>query len=45
MISSEHDPSPGSPMGDWLVEDLAAVDRFVAQFSPWGVFTCKNNAA
>jgi acid phosphatase type 7 len=22
MISSEHDPSPGSPLGDWLAADL-----------------------
>ncbi len=32
MLSSEHDPSPGAPMGDWLAEDLAAVDRAV---TPW----------
>lgn len=32
MISSEHDPSPGAPMGDWLAQDLAAVDRSV---TPW----------
>jgi hypothetical protein len=34
MISSEHDPNPGSPMGDWLEGDLAAVDRSV---TPWVV--------
>ena len=32
MVSSEHDPSPGSPMGDWLAQNLAAVDRSV---TPW----------
>lgn len=32
MISSEHDPSPGAPLGDWLAADLAAVDRSV---TPW----------
>ena len=32
MISSEHDPSPGSPLGDWLIQDLASVDRSV---TPW----------
>ena len=32
MISSEHDPSPGEPLGDWLAADLAAVDRTV---TPW----------
>jgi hypothetical protein len=34
MVSSEHDPSPGSPMGDFLAQDLAAVDRGV---TPWVV--------
>jgi len=32
MISSEHDPSPGAPMGAWLAADLAAVDRAAV---PW----------
>jgi hypothetical protein len=32
MLSSEHDPSPGAPMGDWLAQDLASVDRSV---TPW----------
>ncbi len=32
MLSSEHDPSPGAPMGDWLAGDLAAVDRAA---TPW----------
>ena len=32
MISSEHDPNPGAPMGDWLAQDLAGVDRAV---TPW----------
>ena len=32
MLSSEHDPSPGAPMGDWLAGDLAAVDR---ARTPW----------
>jgi acid phosphatase type 7 len=32
MISSEHDPSPGMPLGDWLAADLAAVDR---SLTPW----------
>ena len=32
MISSEHDPSPGSPMGAWLESDLMSVDRSV---TPW----------
>ena len=32
MISSEHDPSAGAPMGDWLAADLAAVDRAA---TPW----------
>lgn len=32
MVSSEHDPSPGAPMGDWLVADLAGVDRAA---TPW----------
>ena len=32
MLSSEHDPSPGAPMGDWLAQDLAAVDRSI---TPW----------
>ena len=32
MLSSEHDPSPGAPMGDWLAGDLAAVDR---ADTPW----------
>jgi acid phosphatase type 7 len=32
MVSSEHDPNPGSPMGDWLEEDLLAVDRAI---TPW----------
>lgn len=32
MISSEHDPAPGSPMGEWLEEDLLGVDRDV---TPW----------
>jgi len=32
MLSSEHDPSPGAPMGDWLAQDLAAVDRAA---TPW----------
>lgn len=32
MISSEHDPSPGSPLGDWLAADLLAVDRAL---TPW----------
>ena len=32
MLSSEHDPSPGAPMGNWLAQDLAAVDRAV---TPW----------
>lgn len=32
MISSEHDPSPGSPMGNFLAQDLAAVDKSV---TPW----------
>jgi acid phosphatase type 7 len=34
MVSSEHDPSPGAPMGDWLVADLAGVDRAA---TPWVV--------
>jgi hypothetical protein len=34
MLSSEHDPSPGAPMGDWLEGDLAALDRSV---TPWVV--------
>ena len=32
MISSEHDPSPGAPLGDWLAADLSSVDREV---TPW----------
>lgn len=32
MLSSEHDPSLGAPMGDWLRADLASVDRTV---TPW----------
>ena len=32
MISSEHDPSPSAPMGQWLARDLAAVDRAA---TPW----------
>lgn len=32
MISSEHDPSPGAPLGDWLAADLSSVDRSV---TPW----------
>jgi len=32
MISSEHDPSPDAPMGEWLEDDLLAVDRAV---TPW----------
>jgi len=32
MVSSEHDPNPGSPMGDWLEEDLLGVDR---ELTPW----------
>lgn len=32
MLSSEHNPSPGAPMGDWLAADLAAVNHTV---TPW----------
>jgi len=32
VLSSEHDLSPGSPQNDWLVWDLAAVDRVL---TPW----------
>lgn len=32
MVSSEHDPAPGAPMGDWLRADLAGVDRAA---TPW----------
>ena len=32
MISSEHDPSPDAPMGEWLIKDLAAVNR---SLTPW----------
>ena len=32
MLSSEHDPSPGAAMGDWLASDLAGVNRSV---TPW----------
>ena len=32
MLSSEHDMSVGSPMGDWLIRDLDAVDR---RRTPW----------
>ena len=32
MISSEHDCNPGTPLGDWLAADLAAVDR---KITPW----------
>lgn len=32
MISSEHDCSPGSPLGLWLEKDLMGVDR---KLSPW----------
>ena len=32
MISSEHDVSVGSPMGDWLVNDLENVDHST---TPW----------
>ena len=32
MVSSEHDPAVGAPMGDWLVADLAGGDRSV---TPW----------
>jgi hypothetical protein len=32
MMSSEHDPSPGTALGTWLLADLAAVDRSV---TPW----------
>ena len=32
MVSSEHDPAVGAPMGDWLIADLASVDRSV---TPW----------
>jgi acid phosphatase type 7 len=32
MISSEHDPSPDSPMGQWLEDDLLGVDRAA---TPW----------
>ncbi len=32
MLSSEHDMSVGSPMGDWLNRDLEAVDR---SRTPW----------
>lgn len=34
VISSEHDPSPGSEMGDWLEDDLLGVDRAA---TPWVV--------
>ena len=32
MLSSEHDPSPSAPMGAWLAQDLAGVDRAA---TPW----------
>jgi hypothetical protein len=34
MLSSEHDASAGAPMGAWLAQDLAAVDRSA---TPWVV--------
>lgn len=34
MLSSEHNPTEGAPMGDWLAADLAAVNHTV---TPWTI--------